>query len=747
MDASYLDASEGIFVVAVCAEQKGRYGLAFFDVSTGDLKVTEVDSETEVLAEIARLQPLEAILSPKAQKHSVFMSVFKTNKVTVSSIEDEAWLKSEARRELEFTMRVADPTSFGLADMQAGLRAAGAVVRYGRVRSGGVLTNLHEIRPYYTHSFMILDETTRRNLELSKTLLGGQKRGSLLWLLDHTATAMGSRLLREWIAFPLLDPPSIHKRQRGIRAFSDLGETRPLFSEQLQQVADIERLTGRLSQGLAGPRDLHALSRSLESIPTALQYIQGFEGLASWIPTDHCGDLYATLDKHLVGDPPQSSTEGGIFKEGVSDALDELISLSVSGIQHLNALEAEERTATGISSLKIRKNRMFGYYIEVTRAHLHKVPERYMRKQTLSNAERYITPELKELEDKVLGAEERRKRLEYEMFCDLRESLSAQSERLCALARELASLDVLCNFADLSERWGWVTPTITEERVIQIKNGRHPVVEALLEEERFVPNNTELSPDGRQLIILTGPNMSGKSTVMRQVAVITLLAQLGSNVPADSANIGLCDRIFTRVGAADNLSQGQSTFMVEMAETASILHHATERSLVVLDEIGRGTSTYDGLAIAWAVAEDIAHRIRCRGFFATHYHELCELAESHDNVANQSVAVSESNGKIVFIRALRDEGANRSYGIQCAQLAGLPNNVVVHAKALLKRLERGALRNTENQLSLFGSNPMPEADPVEQKPHPVISHLEQINPDLLSPREALDVLYSLKESM
>lgn len=747
LDASYLDSSVGVFVLSICAERRGRYGLAFFDVSTGDLKVTEVTSIPEILAEISRMQPIEAILSPKAKEIHLVLQALNGSKITISGIEDEAWQRSEAKRELAFTLRVSDTTSLGLSEMPEGLRAAGAVVRYGRVRSGGTLTNLHEVRPYYTHSFMVLDETTRRNLELSKTVLGGQKRGSLLWLLDDTATAMGSRLLREWVAFPLLSLSEIASRQEAVGTFSSLGEGRAPFVSQLQQVADIERLTGRLSQNLAGPRDVFALCRSLEAVPNALKAIEHCSGLKDWIPKDICEDLHRQLSRQLVSDPPQAATEGGIFQEGVSDELDELITLSVSGIRLLNQLEQEERDATGIGSLKVRKNRMFGYYIEVTRAHLHKVPERYMRKQTLSNAERYITPELKELEDKVLGAEERRKSLEYKLFCDLRERLAEQSERLSTLARNLAALDVLSTFAELSERWDWVTPRLTDEKVIRIKNGRHPVVEALLEQERFVPNDTTLSPDGRQFIILTGPNMSGKSTVMRQVAVITLLAQIGSSVPADQAEIGLCDRIFTRVGAADNLAQGQSTFMVEMAETAAILHHATDRSLVVLDEIGRGTSTYDGLAIAWAVASDIATRVRCRGFFATHYHELCALADSYDHVANQSVAVTEQNGNIVFIRSLRDEGASRSYGIQCAQLAGLPKDVVAHAKELLGRLERGALRNADNQLSLFGSPRTAEQEVSVQEEHPAVSALRDIQPDALSPREALDLLYTLKDTL
>jgi DNA mismatch repair protein MutS len=428
--------------------------------------------------------------------------------------------------------------------------------------------------------------------------------------------------------------------------------------------------------------------------------------------------------------------------------LAELSRLSFEGVSIIAKLEAEERERVSIQTLRIRKNRVFGYFIEVTKAHVHKVPDRYLRKQTLTGCERYITPELKELEEKVLGADERRKSLEYELFVALRGRMGEGSERLRALAIGLATIDVLAALAECAVRHDWVRPTLDTSTSLDIVGGRHPVVEASMQEARFVPNDVSLDTDERQLIVLTGPNMSGKSTTMRQVALICLLAQIGSFVPAQSARIGVCDRIFTRVGAADDLASGQSTFMVEMAETAAILHHASHRSLVILDEIGRGTSTFDGLSIAWAVAEDLVDRIGCRALFATHYHELCDLAETRAGVINQSVAVSEDGEQIIFLRRLKDGGASRSYGIQCARLAGLPKHVIKRATRLLKRFEKHAPRNEREQMSLFGHAGTPEVDETEPEapaPDPVRTHLSILDPDSLSPREALDQLYILRD--
>ena len=437
---------------------------------------------------------------------------------------------------------------------------------------------------------------------------------------------------------------------------------------------------------------------SLQAAPEIVRAGEAVEGIRALLPSDVCEDVCHDLETWLDEDVPIGLTDGGLIRQGAHPELDELLQISVEGVGVITRLETRERESTGITSLKVKRNKVFGYFIEVTRAHLHKVPDRYLRKQTLTNAERYITPELKELEERVLGADEKRKALEYRLFVELRDRVADCSARLLRLARQLASLDVLVSMATVADEHRWVRPIVNDSRSISIEAGRHPVVESLMDEERFVPNDLEMNPDSRQLIVLTGPNMSGKSTTMRQVALICLLAQMGSFVPAEKATLGVCDRIFTRVGAVDDLSRGQSTFMVEMAETATILHHATDRSLVILDEIGRGTSTYDGLSIAWSVAEDLVDRVGCRALFATHYHELCELANARAQVANVSVAVSEWGDTVLFLRRLQDGGASRSYGIHCADLAGLPKHVVERSRRLLKRFEACPREDTTNWL-------------------------------------------------
>jgi DNA mismatch repair protein MutS len=495
----------------------------------------------------------------------------------------------------------------------------------------------------------------------------------------------------------------------------------------LGAVADVERIGARVAQGTAHARDLAALRRSLEAVPSLVAEASGLPALAAHVPADPCADVFADLERWLVDEPPASLTDGGLLRPGVSADLDALVRLSLDGVSVIDALEAEERTQTGIASLKIRRHKVFGYTIEVTSANLHRVPDRYLRKQTLANGERFVTGELQDLQDKVLGADERRRELELELFRALRERVGQASPRLHALARQLSDLDALASLAEVAAKSRWVRPVVDDSLDLDLTAARHPMVEAALVDDRFVPNDLHLDP-GRRLVVLTGPNMAGKSTVLRQVALVVLLAQMGSFVPASAARIGRCDRIFTRVGAADDLRRGQSTFMVEMAETATILHHATERSLVVLDEIGRGTSTYDGLAIAWAVAEDLHDRIGCRTLFATHYHELCALADSHPAVANLQMSVAERDGTIQFLRRLREGGASRSYGIQCARLAGLPDAVVHRATSLLVDLE---------QRPPGEAAPPRAADPVRER-------LRELDPDRLSPRDAHAALYTLR---
>lgn len=750
LDPATLKARESNHMAAILAHG-AQFGVAFLDISTGDLRCATVGDLSAAIAEIHRFEPKEALLSPALREHETLLSALKRHRTLVSSIEDEAWNEGEAVGELRMVLGVADLAGFGASERAPGIWAAGALVRYARMVSGGELGNVHQIQPYRPDGYMVIDETTRRNLEISRTLIGGNRRGSLLWLLDKTATAMGSRMLKQWLAFPLLEPRLILDRQAAVSALVAAVPSRESLRNHLREVADIERLVARVAAGTAHGRDLAALRRSLAAIPEVLESVAGISALTPSLPGDACVDVFEELRAWLVDDPPITLTDGGLLRHGVHSGLSELIDMSLNGEGLIAELEEREREQTGISSLKVRKNKVFGFFIEVTRAHLHKVPERYRRKQTLSNAERYITLELKELEDKVLSADERRKSLEHRLFVELRERMASHTLRLQRLAAALAALDVLAALAEVAARWQWVAPTLDTSRRIHLEQARHPVVESLLEDESFVPNDCALDDAERRLIILTGPNMSGKSTTMRQIAIAVLLAQIGSFVPAERAQIGVCDRVFTRVGSSDDLSRGQSTFMVEMAETAAILHHATPRSLVVLDEIGRGTSTYDGLAIAWAVAEDLAKRVQCRAMFATHYHELCALAEEHSGVVNQSVAVSEWGDEIVFLRTLKEGGASRSYGIQCARLAGLPSPVIARARTLLTRFEKHAPRDEKQQLSLFGSLELAAAAQDSQPPAPASSPtldlLATLDPDEVTPRQAHALLYQLHEML
>ncbi|MEM6925443.1 MAG: DNA mismatch repair protein MutS [Myxococcota bacterium] len=739
-DPTALPAQHRTWLVAVARREDG-YGVAFLDVSTGELRVTEVSQDAHVVTEIERLEPREALFGPTVP-NSMVAEVSRHVKL-VSTLRDDAWTAEAAEDELKARLGELVPVEVG------GLArcAAGAVLRYAREQLGGSLDNVHQVDPYEPHAFMVIDDSTRRNLELARTLLGHRRRGSLLDLIDRTKTPMGARMLGDWLAFPLLAVADIEARQASVAALVEAAPARRDLREALAEVVDVPRIGARVTQATANARDLAALLRSLQAVPRVIGAIGALEPLVVHRPTDLCRDVAEDLDRWLVDDPPQSLTEGGMIRPEADPELAELHRLSLDGVSVIAKLEAEEQQQTGIGSLKIKRNRVFGYFLEVTSAHLHKVPDRFLRKQTLTNCERYITPELKELEEKVLGADERRRALEYERFVELRQRVAAASHRLLELARQLAALDALASLAEVASARRWTRPTLGDDVRIDIRGGRHPMVEAALDEDRFVPNDVRLDPEHRSLIVLTGPNMSGKSTVLRQTAIIAVLAQMGCFVPADGAHVGVCDRVFTRVGAADDLRRGQSTFMVEMSETASILEHATARSLVVLDEIGRGTSTYDGLAIAWAVAEDLVDRVGCRALFATHYHELCELAEVRATVENQSVAVTESDGQILFLRRLKPGGASRSYGIQCARIAGLPDPVIHRANALLETFEVRQPLAERRQLTLFAAGAPPPADPpaAASTPDPVRERLAAIDPDELSPRRAMDVVYELRE--
>ncbi|MFZ5480495.1 MAG: DNA mismatch repair protein MutS [Myxococcota bacterium] len=725
------ESHEPAFLAAV-GGGPGAYGFALLDVSTGDLRATEVATLDALLAEIVRAEPKEAILGPEADDPEVRAAL---GGLCVTRVDDFAG----DRRALE---RRFGPCALG----EAGVAAACAALRYAEAHLRSELRNVVTLRPYTVGGNLEMDEATRRNLELFRPLRGAGRKGTLLHLLDEARTPMGGRLLREWLAAPLREPAAIEARLDAVQAFVDDTKARERAGDALKQVADVERIAGRVAQGTAPPRDLAALRTSLERLP-ALAAAASHPALAGRLGEDFCDDVIADVARWLVDEPPATLQDGGVIRPGADPELDRLRELALDAKGAIARMEGDLRDATGVASLKIRHNAVFGYYIEVTKANLHRVPASWHRKQTIATGERYITPELKEYEEAVQGADEKRVVIEAQRYNELRQRVSRELARILAVARGIAELDVLSAFAELAVRHRYTRPCIDTSHCVNLTAARHPVVEATYREERFVPNDVRLDEQGR-LVILTGPNMAGKSTLMRQVALIVLMAQMGSFVPATSARVGVCDRVFVRVGASDDLSRGRSTFMVEMAETANILSGATAASLVLLDEIGRGTSTYDGLAIAWAVAEDLHDRVKCRAIFATHYHELAALSESSVHVRNMHVAVAEHGEKVVFLRKVKPGPASGSYGIQCARLAGLPMPVVDRAKQLLKQLEKRRPKPEATQLSLFGAPPEVEAPPPEAPlADPIRDAVAALDLDGMTARDALAALYRLREML
>ena len=740
LDTDDLAPRENCWLVGLVSDGV-KWGLALLDVSTGDLRVTELPDEEQALEELQRCGASELILPDTLSENAAIREAIGEKAVTWLDI--SAFDSRHAKKELCERFAVHDLGAFGCDGHSISLGAAGALLNYASQNSQTSLPHLTGIRAYSVHRHMVIDETTRRNLELTRPMYGRGRAGSLLGHIDRSITSMGGRLLKEWLLYPLMEQSEIAQRQDAVEAFVVRSALRTDVKEQLRSVADIERIGSKLAQGTANARDLVALRRSLEILPSMLGPISEVDALRSYVPKDLGESIAAEIAHWLVDDPPIATTEGGLIRGGVDSELDELVRLGKEGKGAIAAIEQEERVSADIPSLKVKYNRVFGYFIEITRANLHKVPERYIRKQTLTNAERFITPELKEFEEKVLGADERRKTLEYHHFVALRERLQDALALLKTIAGGVAHLDAFAALADLAVDCRYVRPKMVDESRLEIVAGRHPVVERQALGEAFVPNDLSLDLRDRRLVVLTGPNMSGKSTIMRQVALIAILAQIGSYVPADSATVGICDRVFTRVGASDDIRSGRSTFMVEMSETANILRYATDRSLVLLDEIGRGTSTYDGLSIAWAVAESIATNIGCRGIFATHYHEMVELAASCPSVCNLSVAVSVWGEKIIFLRRLEEGGASRSYGIQCARLAGMPKEVIGRAKTILAELESYASKHPTPQLSLFGKPAEVSTSGDTAEEDPVFSFLEGLDPDAMSPRDAHAALYEL----
>ncbi len=732
--------------LAALVVTEGRAGLAYAEITTGEFATTQLEGEevtTLLQEELARLSPRECLLPEALQGRADGWLPEATH---VTPRPDWQFEQETARQALMEQFGVATLAGFGCEGKPLAIRAAGAIVQYLRETQKRALAQLTGLSTYSTRRFMLLDPATRRNLELTEPIRGGGKRGSLLGVLDRTQTPMGGRLLRIWMGQPLLDREALERRLDQVEAFFEDGVARAAVRQALKRLPDLERLTNRVVGGTATPRDLVGIRKALEAVPRLQEALHPLaaahpvvEGLAKALhPCPEVADLIAQA---ITDDPPASPAQGGVIRPGFSPELDALLTAARDARSWVARLEQRERERTGIKTLKVGYNKVFGYYIEVTKANASRVPSDYIRKQTLVNAERYITPELKEYESLILNAEEQRSEVETRLFREVCRQVAAHAATLLETARTIARLDVVTTLAEVARRNGYVRPELTEEDLLEVEAGRHPVVEQTLEGEPFTPNDLHLDRH-RRILIVTGPNMAGKSVYLRQAALIVLMAQMGSFVPARRARIGLVDRIFTRIGAQDEVAAGRSTFMVEMVETAHILHHATRRSLLILDEIGRGTSTYDGLSIAWAVVEYIHNhpRLGARTLFATHYHELTALAERLPGVENVNMAVAEEGDQVVFLHKVVPGGADKSYGIHVAQLAGLPRAVVHRAEELLAGLESGELRpgqrekeETPVQLALFTDH------------DPILEELKALDINSMTPLEALNKLYEWQQ--
>jgi DNA mismatch repair protein MutS len=743
IEPSLLQGNANNYLASVVIEGE-RAGLAHVDITTAEFGTTQIPLE-RLLPELERLQPAETLIPRKAEPATPGLPGIQTPV-------DESWFELDtARQGLLEHFGAATLEGFGCADLPLAIRAAGAIIRYLQENQKAALALLTQLRTYSTSEYMLLDAQTRRNLELFQGNRQGTAAGSLLSVIGLTQTPMGGRLLRRWLGHPLLDLAQLAERQDSVERFRGSNIARGNVIGLLRQIGDLERLVNRVRGGQAGPKELVALRRHLEVVPrikSAMAETGASEGSLPGLQA--CEEVAALISRAIADDPPAGLDQGGTVRPGFSPELDELRSASREAKQYLANLERQEKERTGIKSLKVGYNRVFGYYIEVSHANRDSVPGDYIRKQTLTTAERFYTVDLKEYESLILNAQERMAELESAVFRQVCQQVAGWGEQILALADALAHLDVFTSLAEAAVRYGYCRPRLDNDDVIAIKGGRHPVVERYLDGNGFIPNDAYLSNKDSQIIILTGPNMSGKSTYLRQVALIVLLAQVGSFVPADSASIGLVDRIFTRIGAQEDLAAGQSTFMVEMVETANILNNATSRSLIILDEIGRGTSTYDGLSIAHAVVEHIhSHpRLGAKTLFATHYHELVELAGYLPRVKNCNVAVTEEGGKVVFLRKVIPGGADRSYGIHVAQLAGLPRSVLRRAGEVLAQLENGHHQQIpQGRRGRRGRPPQPVAEqiPLFGRKPPVIDELQQLDLDSLSPLEALNKLYELRK--
>ena len=765
LDTQGLDETKNNYIMCI-VYMADRYGLSVADVTTGEYLVTELDSQTKLMDELYKFMPSEIVCNEAFYMSGLDLDDLK-NRLHMAIYSLEAWYFDDAlcRETLQEHFKVASLEGIGLSDYECGMIASGALLKYLEETQKNSLSHMSRLTRYATGNYMVLDSATRRNLELVETLREKQKRGSLLWVLDKTKTAMGARTLRKYVEQPLIDKKSIVKRLDAVAELKDNAICREEIREYLNPVYDLERLVGKITYQSANPRDLIAFQSSLSMLPSVKCILKDME-------SDLLKEIYEELDPleelcDLVGraiqeEPPLAMKEGGIIKDGYNEEVDRLRKAKSEGKNWLADLETKEREKTGIKNLRIRYNKVFGYYLEVTNSFKDLVPDYYTRKQTLANAERYIIPELKELEDTILGAEDKLCALEYELYCEVRNTIAAELTRIQRTAKAVAKLDVIASLALVAERNNYVRPKINEKGVIDIRDGRHPVVEKMIPNDMFIANDTYLDDKKQRISIITGPNMAGKSTYMRQAALIVLMAQLGSFVPASSANIGLVDRIFTRVGASDDLASGQSTFMVEMNEVANILRNATSKSLLILDEIGRETSTFDGLSIAWAVVEYISNSklLGAKTLFATHYHELTELEGKISNVNNYCIAVKEKGDDIVFLRKIVKGGADKSYGIQVAKLAGVPDPVINRAKEIVEELVTADITGKVKDIAVQGSETkkktqkkLDEVDLTQfslfdtVKDDDVLNELKELDISHMTPMDAMNKLYQLQNKL
>lgn len=763
-DEHLLDDKDNNYICSLCYKDAGSqrsYGLSFLDVSTGEFLIGEYKdngkNEEKVLDQLTRLTPSELLLPDNYTTRIPELTrdiECLLPGICITAKDNSCFSHENSREVLLEHFSILSLDGFGCKDYSIGITAAGVLLDHIQETQKTAIDHIESLTPIETKNILHIDESSRRNLELTQTIAGAQRQGSLISVIDHTCTPMGARLLKHNLLFPLQNTERINNRLDAVTYFYKESAPRKSLRTLLEQVYDLERLNSRMTLGSGNGRDMLAMISSLETLPKIEEILRDCNTtklIALREQLDPLADIHELLKTAIHPEAPITLRDGNLIKIGYNSELDELISILTDGKQLILNLENQEREKTGIGKLKVGFNRVFGYFIEVSKLQAEKVPEHYIRKQTLVNAERFITPELKEFEHKVLGAEERRTDLEYQLFTEIRQKLAQASSRVLKTANILAQLDFLLGSAEMAHKYNYVRPMVSDGDTIRIVEGRHPVIERMLPAGTFVPNDVYLDQSSDEVLIITGPNMAGKSTILRQTALIVLMAQMGCYVPAQEADIGIVDRIFTRVGAMDNLRQGQSTFMVEMSETANILNNSTEKSLVILDEIGRGTSTYDGLSIAWAVAENLVNKnnIGVKTLFATHYHELTDLAKNNKRVRNYSIGVREWKSKLIFLHKLVKGGTSRSYGIQVAALAGVPEEVVVRAKEILKDIEQGNFDGTNHspggatktskkshpdQLQLFA----PPEDPVRK-------FIEELNPDKCSPMDALNILYKLKD--